>query len=247
MEAGSAATGLPQITMEYNEWIKGIFATKREGLYPLKWEDEVWDDNTCSLPPGEVLDLIATTFSRAGEDLRPFSDEQVASGLNFITNECQTLLYNIYEVHVETSQRLAVINGVYVLYRDCLALRCSNDPAAEAKAENPLDIYAYMFWDASALSIYSVLKHNLEAKNELTDAILNVLENTLKLPNAMCQRAAIHGLGHSVYHVDSDSAGEHRTKWLQRIYKIIDFYCGLSTTHESLRQYACQARTGMIN
>ena len=227
--------------MQYDEWINAIFTWNTSDT---EWDEER-NDQFFSLSSGNVLDLIAATFTMAGKDLRPFSDEQIALGLNSITNETEELLYKIYDVGAKTSQRLAVINGVYLLYRDCLALRCGNEP--EAEAENPLDIYAYMFWDASALSIYGVLASNVEDKEALVDVILDVLENTLNIPNAMCQRAAIHGLGHSIFNVRTYSEGQSRTDWLQRIYEIIDGYCALSTTHTSLKKYARQARTGMVN
>jgi hypothetical protein len=222
--------------VKYDEWIDGIFNREQLNQYDLDWDEDFFG-MIVSLPSNEVLGLIAETFARAGEDLRLFSDEQVALGLKFITGEgTGLLLYKFYEVDASTSERLAVINNIYVLYRDCLALRCSNDP--EEVGNNPLDSYAHMFWDAGALSVFGVLRRNVDNKEELVEAILNVLENTLQLSNATCQKAAIHGLGHSIDYVASD--------WLQRIRKIIDRYCALSTTNKYLKKYARQARTGMI-
>jgi len=230
--------------MTYDEWIDGIFNREQLNQFDLDW-DEDWMQTLYSLSSNEILGLIAETFARAGEDLRQFSDVQVALGLNLITNECGEWLYWIYKDDVSTPERLAVINNIYVLYRDCLALRCSDDPTTESTTR--LDMYADMFGDASALSIYSVLHRNINDQEKLIDAILDVWENTLKISNATCQRAAIHALGHEQfcvrqYHPDH----KRRAELLRRIEEIIDRYCALSTTHEKLREYALQARTGMI-
>ena len=231
--------------MEYDEWIDNIFNRKLLNQFELDW-DEYWIGEVDRQPSRVILDLIIETFTKAGEDLRPFSDEQVAVGLKFITNEAAEPLHKIYDVDVATSQRLAVINAIYVLFRDCLALRCGNDP--ETESTNCLDGYAYMFWDAGALCIYGVIHTEVEAKDELIDAILDVLEGTLKISNATCQRAAIHGLGHEKRSIDRYyPKGKRYTNWLRRIDEMIDRYCGLSTTHEALREYARQAKTGMIN
>ena len=229
--------------MQYEEWIDGIFNREQLDDFNLDW-DEDWIQKLYSLPSSEVLGLIAETFARAGESLRHFSDVQVALGLDFITNECREFLYWIYKNNVSTTERLAVINSIYILYRDCLALQCSDDPAAEATTR--MDIYAYMFWDASALSIYGVLHRNIEDKEKLVDAILDVLENTLTISNATCQRAALHGLGHSRWEINHYAKEKHQTDWLQRVEIIIDRYCALSTTDEHLREYALQARTGYV-
>jgi hypothetical protein len=230
--------------MRYDEWINGIFNREQLNQFDLDW-DEDWIQKLYSLSASEILGLIAETFARAGEDLRQFSEVQIALGLYFITSSGEDWLRQIYEEDASTSQRLAVINNIYILYRDCLALRCGNDPTLESTT--PLDMYADMFGDASALSIYGILKSSIDDKEELIDAILNVWENTLKISNATCQRAAIHALGHEqfnvrVYHPNH----ERRAELLRRIEEIIYRYCVLSTTHENLREYALQARTGMI-
>jgi hypothetical protein len=196
------------------------------------------------LSSSEILGLIAETFVRAGKDLRRFSDAQVALGLNSITHAREEWLHKIYEVNASTSERLAVINNVYVLYRDCLALRCSNDPTVESTA--PLDSFAFMFADVSAMSVSCVLKFSINDKEEMIDAILDVWESILKISNATCQRAAIHALGHEKFGVGYHPNHERRDELLRRIEEIIDRYCALSTTHENLREYAQQARTGMI-
>jgi len=230
--------------MKYDEWIDGMFNREQLNQFDLDW-DEDWIQKLYSLSSNEILGLIAETFAKAGKDLRHFSDIQVALGLNCITNECREWLYWIYNDDASTSEQLAVINNIYVLYRDCLALRCSNDPVAESTT--PLDIYAVMFGDASALCIYRVLKSNINDKEELIDAILSVWENTLKIANATCQRAAIHALGHEQFKVRQFHPGyERRAELLRRIDNTIDRYCDLSTTHEKLKEYALQARTGMI-
>lgn len=231
--------------MEYAEWINEIFNRKPLDKFNLDWDDD-WIQKRDALSSSEVLGLIAETFARAGKDLQHFSDVQVALGLNFITNESQNALYWIYDIAALTSERLTVINNIYILYRDCLALRCGNDPAAESTT--PLDIYAYMFGDASGLCIYRILKSDIGDKEELIDAILDVWENTLTISNATCQRGAIHALGHETFHVRRYHPNhERRDELLRRIEEIIDRYCALSTTDEHLSKYARQARTGMIN
>ena len=225
--------------MEYDEWIDGLF----------NWEPfdhdrcEEWDRKVNSLSPNKTLDLIVKTFTRAGVDLQPFSDERVALGLELITGVGEDALRRIYDADVTTSERLADINSVYILFRDCLALRCSD---CSEKTAGHLDTYAYMFWDDSFLCINNIVHARVDDKEELIEAVLDVLERTLTIPNATCQQAAIHGLGHARDSIkDYCQKGKRRTNWLKRIDEILRRYC-LSTTDEPLKAYAYQARTETI-
>jgi len=229
--------------MEYDDWICGLFNRRQRNQFELEWEED-WISEAHSLSSSEVLDLIAKTFTRAGVDLQRFPDTLVALGLNYITNESGGgLLWRIYDVGVTTSERLAVINSIYILFRDCLAFRCSD---CSEETGDDLDTYAYMFWDAGSLCIYSIVHTEIDDKEELIEAILNVLEKTLTIPNAICQQAAIHGLGHEKFNIKHYcQKGKRRTDWLKRIDEVLRRYC-LSTTDESLKAYAYQARAEII-
>jgi len=228
--------------MEYDEWIDGLFNRRQRNPFELEWEED-WISEAYSLSSSEVLDLIAKTFTRAGVDLQRFPDALVALGLSYITKGCVGgLLSSIYGTGVTTSERLAVINSIYILFRDCLAFRCSD---CSEETGDDLDTYAYMFWDAGSLCIYSIIYSKVDDEEELIDAVLNVLEKTLTIPNAKCQQAAIHGLGHAKMSIKSNIRGKNRTNWLERIDEILCRYC-LSTTDEPLKVYAYQARTGAV-
>ncbi len=227
--------------MEYDEWIDGLFNRRQRNQFELEWEED-WVSKVDSLSSSEILGLIAKTFTKAGEYLRRFPDTQIALGLKYVTTEGGGDLRKIYDVGVTTSERLAVINSIYILFRDCLAFRCSD---CSEETGDDLDTYAYMFWDAGSSCIYSIVHSKIDDKEELIEAILNVLEKTLTIPNAMCQQAAIHGLGHAKMSIKSNIRGKNRTNWLERIDEMLCRYC-LSTTDEPLKVYAYQARTGAI-
>ena len=224
--------------MKYGKWIKGLFGPRRLNESELAW-NQSWERAVFALSAEETIDLITRLFENAGTDLAPFSDEQVAIGLKFVTDTTSgDLMRRIDDRGVSIVKRLAMIQSIYVLYRDFLALRCENCPGKEST--RPIDIYAYMFWDSGSLCVYSLLKSNDESKDELIEAVLEVLEKTLTIPNETCQLAALHGLGHSLFDIDCVP------QWKKRILKAIDEYCKRSNISSELRKYAKEARTGMI-
>ena len=81
--------------------------------------------------------LIAQTFQNSGKDLERFSDAQVNQGIWFLASpSCSNFSFSLREGTAPLPQKIAGIDSIFNLYRDCFATRCSevlghsNEPGA---------------------------------------------------------------------------------------------------------------------
>ena len=187
-----------------------------EGDPPREWITHYArrDDDTAT------AERIRRLFTNAGELLQPYSDDQVAHGLEFIVNgSCGGEIWTLCAPSVPLALRLSGLRSIVPLFRQVFAARLPDHEEARTR----LGTTCFMFWDVANLG---------PADN---DTVLDVLEDTLAMGSVPCQRAALHGLGHQFW-----SAREHVPaiidRWLER----------RPHAPEELRTYAAEARTGMI-
>ena len=165
-------------------------------------------------------------MARSGTDLRPFSDDQVGYGLNYIfSNLLSDHVFSFHSEEVSQPLKTAAILAMKRLYEDCFDLRCP------PKSENPnsrLNHIAFMLWDVSPLG------RPKERDSNAFLAVMDVLESALYLKNRVCVEGALHGLGHFHY----------RNPPL--IEKIVDRFLATAPAHPEVKAYARQARRGMV-
>ncbi|HMO63929.1 MAG TPA: hypothetical protein PKE47_01660 [Verrucomicrobiota bacterium] len=216
----------------FEEWIEFVFArlVTEPAWY---WEDDAdeWQGT-----PERTAELLAETFERSGEVLEPFDDAQVNQGLWMLAGESHGFARCVSDAAVPWLKRAAVLEGIFTLYRDCLAVRCTNhlshlDVPAETPATSPLNAVGYMWWD-----IFPVAAEPEDpACRERDQLILSVLERTLDLPHDACREAALHGLGH------------WERAYPERVHDAIDrFIWGNRKIPAALRNYAYAARHGDV-
>ncbi len=66
----------------YSDWIAHVFD---HPVSRLEWDDE-GEEPAFEASDEEIADLICETFTRSGNDLVRFSDEQVARGIRSLIN-----------------------------------------------------------------------------------------------------------------------------------------------------------------
>jgi hypothetical protein len=226
----------------FEAWLEHLFdRPPSTATAPTPWED--WDDD----PPTEwtlryersdtpvaQAERIRRLFSDAGALLRPYSDEQVGHGLNMIANSaCDGGIRVLTGGQIPSALRSAGLRSIVTLFAEVFAPRLS---AARPGFVHPwqrlrgrshiLDFVCYMFWDVAPL---------VPGDDATLLEVLEVLEATLALDSAACQRAALHGLGHE-QSAAPDKVPQIIGHWLQHH----------PDAPDDLRAYAVQAGTGMI-
>lgn len=217
----------------YDEWLHVVFGRIGDGGDPfaMNWSFD--------LRPGEMADLFIATMERSGNDLKPFTDYQVAIGL-------ETLLFNSHAgvPHeltgggVSEEQKVAVLGSLWPLYRDCLDRR--SPPGLGHLNETGYDRLAYvtyMLWDVST---YDVMAKKTAARWE---TLMAVLSNALRLSNPACVESALHGLGHLAGSRRGFGAGA-RPEQARSV--ITDWLAEKPAVRPELLAYAASARDGCI-
>jgi len=211
--------------MEFEEWVRYVFDRPSDfDRYSddgdLNWEQKADVPIICRY----VTDL----FSRSGELLAPYSDDQIGSALDHLFCVSGNHMAIRFSKHVQLADRVAMIRAIESLYRRVFAVRCSNGLAhLDQIQRRRLDGAVYMLWDYQM--ILSLEGSDVDAVNLAT---IDVLERVLTIDNAIVQESAIHGLGHA-RHDYSDRADAILKNWIAT---------GLAARPE-LIAYAERART----
>lgn len=152
-----------------------------------------------------------------------FSDEQLTAGFEFtlyasIPNTVHCFWNNALLQDKPDSSVLTIKQ----LYSDCFAPRYHQTLGHLSQEGTALNSFCYMLWDESPLGRYNVI-------------VTEVMRLALTVPNIACVESGLHGLGHY--------CGQNPTI----VQEIIDNYLssGFQVSAE-LRQYALQARTGIV-
>jgi hypothetical protein len=216
----------------FEEWIEFVFA--RPVTVPAWYFEDGHDEWQGT--PERTAELMAETFERSGEVLEPYDDALVNQGLDMLASETQDFARCIHDAAVPWPKRAAVLEGVFTLYRDCFAVRCTNhlshlDVPADNPVASPLNGVCYMWWDIFPVTA----EPDDPACRECDQLILSVMERTLELPNDACREAALHGLGH------------WEAAYPERVHDAIDRFIWANRKIPcALRNYAYAARHGDV-
>ena len=204
----------------YAEWIAHVFDhPATEEHWSDAWEGEWFEGDDAT-----IVTLITQTFLRSGEDLKEFSDTQVGRGIDYVINPSHSdYMFAVRDGDVPLERKIAAIESIEAMYRDCLAVRCG-----EVWSDDWTSFF--MFWDVIPINYLE----GHPQREPLMEAIMGVLERTLALENEACQYAALHGLGHVAF-----DEGE-------RVEGVIDRWMAGREMEGALREYAERARAGMV-
>jgi hypothetical protein len=211
-------------------------------------EEGVFNDDT-----NDVFIFLETLFLNAGQDLKPYSDDQIGLGLNFIFNSsCSNMTHDFKAANVPFERKIMALNNLFALFRDVLNPRCPEVLSAFSQATlSKISYICYMFWDISPLSLaYGLSFTEAKSKNEAEEepynlsklenynyytTIANVMERCLNLSNPACVESGLHGLGHLAFSYPKIAV------------PIIENYLKKGKKQPtSLIEYAKMAKTGMI-
>jgi len=213
----------------FNAWLRYLFDRPPEDLGRDPWYWRVDE------PPSEWMsryaqhdDPVATAerirrlFGDAGNLLRPYSDEQVGHGLKMIVDSnLDGQIRALTDRTVPVTLRTAGLRSIVTLFAQVFAARLQGDGS---QSRSTLESICFMFWDTAPIVELG------------EDTVLDVLEDTLALSSVPCQRAALHGLGHA--HMSAPKQVQVIVdRWLQKH----------PHAPQDLREYAMQARAGMVN
>lgn len=181
--------------------------------------------------PRTGVAFLTRLFADGPQALQWFSDAQIAQGLDGLVNTAAVGDQPwMRDPVTPAEERAAAWDSVARFFADLLAPRCSPTLGHLSEDGAPLNMRAYMWWDA-----FPGFTNPDDAQRELVDrAELACLEAVLALDSVACQEAALHGLGHWVPREPRCEA-------------IIDAFCGGGrAARPELLTYARAARSGCI-
>ncbi len=170
----------------YGEWLAYIFGRTTEESDPFQMD---WIFRAAA---GDIADLVQHTFENSGRDLTEYSDRQVSIGLQaLLFCNFADFAHTVAGADVSEAQKIAVLRSMEPLYRDCLAVRSPAVLGHRSETDgNPLEFLTYMLWDVSPFDVMAA------STAGMSDALVQTLDATLRLPNPACVESALHGLGH---------------------------------------------------
>lgn len=227
----------------YRAWIAHIF--DRETIRD-RWYFDIYPAPEFGAGPVETVLLIGLTMARSGIDLCDFHEKQVAHGLEYIFDQTASdTIYSFARAEVPVGLKVAAIDAMKHLFRDCLGVRCGPylGHLSEGKGR-PLNGFTYMLWDTTPLLWFD--------RNDcaLFGAALRIMEFALSLSNDACIEGALHGLGH-MRHRDEEQVEAIIDRFLATTVDAPDSTPAsgqppLRAIRPELRAYARSARRGMV-
>jgi hypothetical protein len=212
----------------YQEWIAHVFdhpVSEPEWYWSLSPFEPLFSGGTA------IVDLIAYTFERCGEDLAAFSDAQIDQGLRYLLTSPFDFFYPIRDSNAPLANKRHAIASIYQLYSHCFSRRCAEVTGHNGEAGGAtLNHICYMFWDICPLSYLEKAKHAAE----LADSIFAVLDRILQIEHRACREGALHGLG------------EMACWYGPRVAQMVDQFLASTVVDAELRRYALLARNGAV-
>ena len=213
----------------YQKQLAYIFdrdTTTEEAWYNLPEEGdvEIYSDR-------EEFEFIEQLFLNCANDLKPFSNDQIGLGLNYIfNNACSNMVHSFRDAEVTFERRDTALRTLFILFRDVLNPRCEAISSHHSQAKlSQINYICYMFWDVTSLSYWK----NHDTKHYKT--IAEVMQNCLTLSSPSCVESGLHGLGHLAFSYPDIA-----------VPIIDDFLKKNKKLDPKLADYAKAARTGMI-
>ena len=166
--------------MDFEDWVVAVFDESVEDPFP---------------PPAEALAHLTRLLADPVAALGGLSDEEIGIGLWSVLDSGGTgTVLALNEDGLPLAERIACIRLIPGLYRELFVPRCQERLGHLNEQGGRLEMICYMFWDVAAFGGPPGTREG----NLLEDAVLDVLEEVIRLPHAACQESAIHGLGHRV-------------------------------------------------
>lgn len=174
--------------MDYESWIKFLF--------DRRIEEEAWffDENFNEPLINDTLLLQHSIqlFSDIKFELKPYSNEQIAFGLEYLINpSCGSWCYSFTAPSGPRDLKRKAILSMKEIFLHLFACRCESMPFKSSK-KNRINWLCYMWWDIFP-------RHGVPSSkdyDEIDQAILEVLRSILTSNNSACVESAIHGLSH---------------------------------------------------
>jgi hypothetical protein len=225
----------------FEAWLEHLFNREAGEFEPVPWYigDSRPTEWTLRYEEADTpvarAERIRRLFSDAGALLAPYSDEQVGYGLDAIVHSAGGDISVLGDDRVPSALRAAGLRSILTLFAEVFAPRLREArpgyarPWESSEPRQPLhqlDYVCYMFWDIAPI---------VPGREDTAREVLKVLEATLALDSAVCQRAALHGLGHW-HHAVPDEVPLIVRGWLQDHPQAPD----------ELRAYAVQAAAGSV-
>jgi hypothetical protein len=206
-----------RVEIPFDDWVIAVFDPTVDDPWP---------------PPAQDLAHLTRLFAEPVTALDGFTDEEIGVGLWSVMDSggAGTALA-LNDTTLPLTDRVACVRAILTLYRDLFVPRCAERLGHRDEHGGRLEMACYMFWD---IACFGGAPGDRDG-NLLEDAVLDVLEDTLRLPHAACQESAIHGLGHRMSR-HPERAPAILDRWLR----------GDGCRDLRLRDYAAAARTGCI-
>ena len=203
--------------VDFDDWVVAVFDPNVDDPWP---------------PPAQELAHLTRLFSDPVTPLGALTDDEIGVGLwSVLDSGGAGTALALNDAELPLHERIACIRLIPNLYRELFVPRCSERLGHLSEQGNRLEMICYMFWD---VAVFGGAPGQREG-NLLEDAVLDVLDDLLRLDHAACQESAIHGLGHRV-HRHPERAPALLDKWLRTG----------RPRDERLCDYARAARTGCI-
>jgi hypothetical protein len=211
-----------------DQWVRFVFD---HPVTEVAWHFDI-DAPDLGLPPAQAATLMAETFERSVELLRPFTDAQLNQGFWFLLSTGSSgYMLCLTDASVAWPLRRRVLRSFLPLFRDVMAARCTASLSHRSESGSALNSACYMWWDLLPLegSWYAG-----RPPDPIHAEALLVLAELLQIPHDACRESALHGLGHLALFRPEAAA-------------IVDAFIERSTDlRPELLAYAEQARTGCI-
>ncbi len=217
----------------YQAAIKFLFdRSDYEGSFATEW---FWNiDVTEFEPTSREWVLIQTVmFARAGEDLKPYSDEQVGAGLKYMMDGgISNVSLAAFDDNVLEFERLQMLKFFPSLWRHCIGSRLKDvfDSIGAVK-RGRLGYVCYMWFDVWPAG------YTGQTDKAWTKAIWSVFQELLTIDVREVQIAALHGIGHCAVGLGFDEEIED----VLRSYRL-----NLANSDDELKSYAKAAARGAV-
>ncbi len=176
-----------------DEWVRSVFD---HPVTEIAWH---FDVAAPELPLTKVrtAELVAETFERSGELLRPFTDAQLNQGFWFlICGGNSNYMWCLTDASVPWPERRRALRVFLPLFRDVMATRCAPSLSHRSEPGSPLNSACFMWWDLLPLDA-------TWPEGRLPEPIhaeaLAVLAELLDISHDACRESALHGLGHLAF------------------------------------------------
>lgn len=189
------------------------------------------DEPEFEATPLQWTHIQTVLFANAGNDLAPYSDDQVGMGLNHVmSNNAGDIPHMVNDPSVPLVDAMRMVRALPTLWRDCLGPRLSTEQSAIGSRSDRLYFVSYMWFDV--WPTFWNAKHIPEWR----DAMWQVFREMLAMPWREAQVSALHGIGH-------EGARLNRPQELQAH---MDSFIRQVKNDDELKTYAQAAARGMV-